>query len=552
MEQHPPSNGDAEKGVAPVGVGEHPPEHPVNPVINNEKAPASAPGGEDANVQYPPGSQIALIMVSLMLAIFLVALDRTIIATAIPQITDDFNSIGDIGWYGSAYMLTSCGFQLIFGKIYTYYSTKWVFLTAILLFEIGSAIDGAAPNSLAFILGRAIAGVGSSGIFSGAILIMTQTIPLAKRPAYQGGFGSMFGLASIVGPLLGGAFTTKVSWRFYINLPIGAVTILVIAFILHVNPPRTSGKSLKEQFLQLDPIGTTLFLPGIVCLVLALQWGGSTYTWGNARVVVLLVLACLLLIGFIGVQFWKQESATVPPRIITQRSVASGFYYSFCLGSAMMVLVYFIPTWFQSIKDVSAYESGIRMLPMVLALVVGSVQAGFLTSMVGYYAPFMIAGSVFMSIGAGLITTFTPETGHAKWIGYQILFGYGLGLGMQIPSMAAQTVLSLEDVAVGASLMFFAQWLGGAIFISVAQNILSSQLVKDLAVIPGFDPKYIVNGVGATDLRNVIPAQILNSVLVIYNTVLTHIFEVALILSCISILGAATLEWKSVKGTGGW
>jgi hypothetical protein len=169
---------------------------------------------EDENTVYPTGLKAASIMISLYLAIFLVALDRTIIATAIPQITDAFNSLSDIGWYASSYMMTSCAFQLFYGKLYVFYPTKWVFLSAIMLFEVGSAICGAAPNSVAFIWGRSIAGFGSAGIFSGGIVVMVHTIPLAKRPLFQGIFGAIFGIASVVGPLIGGAFTTHVTWRW--------------------------------------------------------------------------------------------------------------------------------------------------------------------------------------------------------------------------------------------------------------------------------------------------------------------------------------------------
>jgi hypothetical protein len=176
-------------------------------------------GATKAPPPYPSAAKTTIIMLSLYICIFLVALDRTILGPAIPAITNEFNSIGDIGWYGSAYMLTAAGFILLYGRIYTFFPTKPVFLSAIFLFELGSIISGAARNSNMLIVGRAIAGLGSSGIFTGAILIMLNTVPLAKRPMLQGLFGACFGTASVAGPMLGGAFTSSTAtWRSVISL----------------------------------------------------------------------------------------------------------------------------------------------------------------------------------------------------------------------------------------------------------------------------------------------------------------------------------------------
>ncbi|KAF7196370.1 MFS-type efflux pump MFS1 [Pseudocercospora fuligena] len=506
-----------------------------------------------SEIEYPGTKETIIVMTAILLAVFLMALDRTIIATAIPSITDEFNSLDDIGWYGSAFMLCAASFQLLIGRIYTFHSPKWVFLTNITIFEVGSAICGAAPNSVAFIIGRAIAGLGSAGIMSGAVILMVSVVPLAKRPAYMGFFGAVFGVSSVIGPLLGGAFTTDVSWRwcFYINLPIGGVAMLVIAFILKPTVPAMPGLTFRQQLAKLDLLGELFLLPCIICLLLALQWGGATYAWSNWRIIVLFVFFGVTLVAFVIQQCLMQNVATIPARIVKNRSIIAGMWLVLCLASTMMVFVYYIPTWFQAVKGTTAVKSGIDTIPMVLALVIGSIFAGQMVGRIGYYTPFAMAASVVMPIGAGLITTWSPSSDSGYWIGYQVLIGLGLGLGMQQGSMAAQTVLSRKDVPTGVSLMFFMQQLGGAIFVSVGQNVFQSSLISGLvSQLPDLNPMTIVD-TGATDIRKLVPEQDLPQVLVVYNHALRQVFIVGVILACLSCFGSFALEWRSVKGKQG-
>jgi hypothetical protein len=447
-------------------------------------------------------------------------------------------------------MLTACGFILVYGKIYTFFPTKWVFLTGIFFFEVGSALCGAAPSSTAFIVGRAISGFGSSGIFTGAINILLHSVPLSRRPLFQGIFGACFGVASVAGPLIGGAFTQgKAGWRwcFYVNLPLGGFTIAALTYFLHIeeNKPKLP---LMEKLKQLDPLGTFCFLPSIVCLLLALQWGGVTHPWSDGRVVTCLVLFAVLFLAFVAVQVVNRHTnATIPSRIILQRSVLFGGLYQFLLGSTMLGTIVYIPLWFQAIKDTTPVKSGIDTIPMVLGLVVMSILSGVIVGKVGYYTQFLYLGTVFMSIGAGLMTTLKADSGHQKWIPYQALLGFGVGMGMQQSNLAVQRCLPNRDVPVGTAVIFFFQTFGGALFMSVAQNTFITKFVSHLAGIPGVNPA-IVGSTGATALRQAVPHDSLPAVIDAYNYGVTQgPFFVSMITGCLSIFGAIGMEWLSVK-----
>jgi EmrB/QacA subfamily drug resistance transporter len=517
---------------------------------NHVEVSPNAPSQDDETPEYPGPAQAAIIMGSLYIAVFLVALDRTITGVAIPQITNQFHSTDDIGWYGSVYMVTTCGFVCFFGRVYTLFSSKWIFLSGVIVFEIGSALCGAAPNSIALIVGRAISGVGAAAIFTGSIVIMVHTVPLQRRPLYTSLFGACFGVSSVAGPLLGGAFTgSKATWRwcFYINLPLGAITVAALVFFLHI-PAQKQQLSVKDRLASLDPVGSVLLLSSITCLLLALQWGGSKYAWSEWRVIVLLVLFAVLTLLFIWLQYATQNTtASIPARIIRQRSVFVGAFYQFLAGAVLMTVCVYLPLWFQAIKGVSAVQSGIDTFPLLLSLVVSTIICGAIIQRVGYYTQFMILGSMLMSIAAGLFTTWDANTGHAKWIGHQFLLGIGIGSCLQQANLAVQTVLPTRDIAIGSSMIYLFQMIGASIFIAIAQNIFIDKFIQELGSVGGFDPTQVIMA-GATALKDNVPKQLLPKVLDAYNDSLVKgPFLVILIAACLSIICALGMEWRSIK-----
>lgn len=524
---------------------------PASSTSSSETKIEEKAGDDQDEIEYPTGIKFAIITASLCLAVFLMALDNTIIATAIPKITDEFKSLGDVGWYASAYLLTTCALQLFFGKLYTFYSIKWTFLVSIGIFEVGSLVCGVAPDSISLIVGRAVAGVGSAGLFSGALVIIAYTVPMSKRPAYTGIIGACYGIASIAGPLLGGAFTDGPGWRwcFYINLPLGAITVVVIFFFFK-SPHRKAEESvpIMTRLKQLDMVGTIVFIVDVVVVLLALQWGGSTYAWNSWRIILLFALFGVITIVFIGLQWYMKDNATVPFRIISQRSVASACAWGFLLGASFFILIYWVPIWFQAVKGASALMSGIYCLPMVLALVIANAITGIGTSVVGYYNPFYYASVVLSAIGAGLLTLWEVDTPTGKWIGYQIVYGFGVGFGMQQAVITVQAVLPLKDIPIGTAMAAFFMNFGGSLFVSAAQNVFNNRLISELPKnAPGIDPSIILH-IGATELKTAVPQNMIRGVLTAYNAALTDTWYIAVAMCVLTAIPAIFVEWKSVKG----
>ncbi|MCJ1251305.1 hypothetical protein MMC30_008537 [Trapelia coarctata] len=506
---------------------------------------------ENGPVNAPSKIQFTLVIVALCLAVFCQALDTTIIATAIPRITDQFNSLDDVGWYGSGYLIANCASLLSYGKLYNLFPVQWVFLGALGVFELGSLVCGATPSSIGLIMGRVIQGVGSGGILSGGTLIIAATVPLRRRPMFQGALGAMYALASVAGPLMGGALTEYVTWRlcFYINLPLGFFSaVVIVLFLRKLERPPGASLPLKEKAKELDLIGLSIFIPMVICLLLAIQWGGTTYAWSNARIIVLFILGGLLLIVFIWIQVWQKDRATVPLSAAKQRTVWACCVFSFFLFGSLLIMTYYLPIWFQAIKGDSASQSGIHILPLLLGSVIMSIVAGGLVAAAGYYTWACILASVLVGVGSGLMSTLTPDSNSAHWIGYQAIYGAGIGFGLQQPLIAVQAVLPGKQVAEGTAIIIFIQTFGGAIFLSVGQNIFNNQLIANIRAIGiPIDAGSLLSQ-GASSINSLVPSQFLPQFRLAYNDAIVQVFYAAVATASLSIVGSAFIPWYSIKG----
>ncbi|KAJ5527716.1 hypothetical protein N7513_011875 [Penicillium frequentans] len=531
--------------IAPSN-GEH-----AAPTLSNEQldSPAVAKTTDNEIIKLSTW-KFCTIVISLCSACFLAGYDSTCVGTLGPTISDEFSSLNDVSWYGIAYSLASCATILTFGKLYSFYSARIVFASALSVFVIGSIICATAQSSIAFIVGRAVAGLGNAGIFSGCNIIAARIIPLRWRPFYQSFIGSMECIALATAPLIAGAIADVASWRvcFWISVPLGVIPILSVLFFLRL--PKTDKQATHSSLAklrQLDPIGMTLFVPLVICFTLALQTGGTEYPWSSKQVVIPLAMTGALLVAFILQQAYMQEHATLPARLLKSRIMLSSIAVSFACSGALYVFTYYLPIYYQAIRDVSTMESGVRDLSRILGLTIAIIFAGAMTTMTGYYMPYMVLGGVLMSIGAGLTTTFNTTTSLAHIISIQAIFGLGCGFAWQQPYIAVQASTPASDVPSAIVVLTFGQLLGGVVMLAISQNVFAIELISGLAAkVPGLDANLVLNS-GVLSLRKVIPAKYLVEALTVYNDALVKVFYTGMAIACVTTFGALGSGWRSVK-----
>ncbi|KAJ3126439.1 hypothetical protein HK100_010242 [Physocladia obscura] len=425
-------------------------------------------------------TQFILVYVGLLLAIMLGALDQTIVATALKSIVAEFGHQDLIPWIGSAYLLTAAPFGTVYGKFADIFGRKPVFLFSIVTFEVGSLICGASNSMEMLIAGRTIAGIGGGGMTSMVLIIISDIVSIQDRGKYQGFSGATFGLSAILGPLLGGAFSDHISWRwcFFINLPLGVITIVAVVAFLKFPP--TEG-SMIDKIKRVDIYGALLLFASIICLITPLQLGGTIWEWNAAQVIAMFVVAAVLFVIFAFVELKIANEPIIPPEMFVNKSVPALIGISFCLGAGFLSVAYYISFFFQVVLGYSATIAGLEIFPVIFGLVTMSVTAGIVTSKTGNYKMFFFIGPILMSIGFALVSLFTSNTILVKQIFFLFILGLGIGCTLQQRVIATQASVPRERIAVATATVQTANTLGGAIGVAVTGTIVNNLVVSNTA-----------------------------------------------------------------------
>jgi EmrB/QacA subfamily drug resistance transporter len=438
-----------------------------------KQTPAAVAGAPPAAAQphtYSRG-QILAVMSSVLLGILLAALDQTIVGPALPRIIADLQGFDRYAWVVTIYLLTSTITVPIVGKLSDMYGRKWLYLSGIVVFLLGWALSGLSEDMNQLIIFRGLQGVGGGLLFALAFTIIADLIPPADRGRWQGLFGSVFGLASVIGPTIGGYLTDNLSWHwvFFVNLPVGVIAIVVLLITF------PSERSRQVKLHNIDWLGAGALIAGLVPLLIALSFGGSEgWAWDSPQILGMLVAAVVFLVLFAFIERRAKEPI-IPLDLFKNNTFSLSTFIVFVTGVGMFGAILYIPLYIQAIQGGNATESGNSVMPMTFAMIVSSVLTGQIVSRTGKYKVIAIMGTALVTAGMFLLWTMDMNTDRLVTIAYMIVLGLGLGVAMPLYTLIVQNDFPIQRVGVVTSSLQFFRSIGSTVGVAVLGTVVNSQ-----------------------------------------------------------------------------
>ncbi|KAE9373047.1 MFS general substrate transporter [Stipitochalara longipes BDJ] len=438
------------------------------------------------------GWKWAVVVGAILSSTFLFALDNTIVADVQPVIVTHFHDVGKLSWLSVAFLIGAAATNLVWGKIFGQFNAKWTYILCVTMFEVGSALCGGAPTINALIVGRAICGVGGSGMYVGVMTLLAATTTIHERPMYVGGTGLTWGLGTVLGPIIGGAFTDSSAgwrWAFYINLCIGAVCAPVYIFMLPNKDPRP-GVSLKDRAREMDYLGALLTVGAFVSGVMAVSFGGITYPWNSGKIIGLFCCSGVLFI-LLGLQqvytiFTTTSRRVFPIEFFKSRTILILFCMTAAGGTAVFIPIYMIPIFFQFTRNDSALEAGVRLLPLIFLMIFAVITNGAVMSAYGVYMPWYTIGGIFTVVGGALMYTVDTTSSISRVYGYSVIIGLGTGMFAQASFSVAQAIVEPHLIPSAVGFITCAQVSGVTIALAIANSVFLNKSQTGIeAILPG-------------------------------------------------------------------
>ncbi|WP_121011515.1 MDR family MFS transporter [Saccharothrix australiensis] len=475
-----------------------------------------------------------------MLGMLLAALDQTIVATALPTIVGDLGGGGHLSWVVTAYLLAETITTALVGKFGDLFGRKPAFLASVALFMVGSFLCGWADSMAWLIAARAVQGLGAGGLLVTSSAVIADVVPLSERGKYQGIIGALFGVSTVVGPLLGGLFVDHLSWRwaFYVNLPLGVIVLVVGALALP--GVRSAGRP------RIDYAGILLIALASTGLTLVTSWGGVEQPWTSPTILWLAAGSLVALALFVRVE-QRAAEPMLPMRLFRKRVFTVCSVLSFVVGFAMLGGVTFIPTYLQYVHGASATQSGLEMLPLVTGILVASVTAGNVIGKTGRYRALPLVGTTLMVAGLLLLSLLDVDTSFWEASVYMLVLGLGEGLCMPVSIVVVQSTSDYEDLGVATSGVSFLRTLGSSFGVAVFGTVYASNLPEHLAgaVPPGVDPRAATN----VQLLHELPDQLKAPIVAAYADTIQGVFLSVVPVAVVAFVVALFLREVPLRDT---